>query len=615
MEPIQITLPKSKKTVSKSEVAIGIDFGTTHSVVAVSNNKQVHIIEDSNHHRLIPSVVAIRDQEFIIGNEAKSILLEKNITVIHSIKRLIGKGIDDLTEEYEHFQAIIDQKNSSKEYISITTKDGKNFSTASISSKILAYLKQLAEVALKQNITKAVITVPAHFNEHQRNAVKYAAETAQLEVLRILNEPTAAAIAYGLDKNTEGNYIIYDFGGGTFDVSILQMNKGIFKVIATNGDTNLGGDDIDYLIAKHIKTTLKQHSFTEIELLAKARTLKELLSQQEEASITINKHTVSLGQESFNDIIRPLIDKTIKITLDTLDDSNLEDVIDGILLVGGSSRIPLITKKLKEKLPKIPLYQDINPDEVVARGAALQAESLVHGSSHLLLDVNPLSLGIELADGINERIIERNTTIPTSVTKAYTTYKDNQTGMIFNIIQGERELAKDCRSIGKLELTKIPPMKAGAPRINITFSLDADNLLTVKAEEQLTKTKQQIELLPSYKLEMQDVEDMLYDSIEHAQDDIDKKIITKAVFKATSIIDQALNSINEDSELLSTKEKDKIEKQCDAIKQAIKTQKTSKIDQELELLEKTMIKFNTKKINKYVNIGLKGANISDLKNN
>ncbi len=615
MEPIQITTPSKNEKNPETDIAIGIDFGTTHSVIAFSHNKKVKILSDQDNNKLIPSIVAITGSETVIGYKAKTLPKHKNTIVIPSIKRLIGKGIEDLTEEYNHFHSIIDSANSSKDSIAISVSKNKYLSPTAISSQILSFLKETAQTKLQKNIKKVVITVPAHFNEHQRNAIKHAANKAGLETLRILNEPTAAAIAYGLNQKKEGNYIIYDFGGGTFDVSILKMTKGVFKVMATNGDTNLGGDDIDYLIAKHIEDLAKHEKFEEHELLRKSRALKEKLSKNTEASITINNTTISLTKDTLNKIIEKVVSKTINITLDTLDDSNLEDKIDGIILVGGSSRIPLIKQKLQEKLDNIKFYSNINPDEVVAHGAALQAESLAHGSSsHLLLDVNPLSLGIELADGINERIIERNTTIPVSVTKQYTTYKDSQDGMILTIIQGERELAKDCRKLGILELKGIPPMKAGAARISITFALDADNLLTVKAEEQITRTKQQIEILSSYKLDTDDIENTLYDSIEHAQDDIKNKTFIKTKFKANSIIDQALESIKEDEELLSIAEKQRITNQCNIIKEAIKGQKAEKIEKTIEDLEKAMTQFNSKKINKYINIGLKGANINTLKN-
>jgi molecular chaperone HscA len=614
MEPIQISHKHTKAETEHKDIAIGIDFGTTYSVVAFSKNKKVQILEDQSNKRLIPSIVAINNLNTLVGNEVKALEQDDSTTIIRSIKRLIGKGIEDITTEYDYFKTIINKDKSSKELIAISTNSDNTLSPVIISSKILTHLKTIAETRLKQSVTKAVITVPAHFNEHQRNSVKYASELAGLQILRVLNEPTAAAVAYGLDKKTEGNYIIYDFGGGTFDISILEMNKGVFKVIATNGDNNLGGDDIDYLIAQHIKKTIKTHKLKDIELLDKSRHLKEILSKKDTASIDIAEHPISLTRQELDKIIETTIAKTIKITRDTIDDSNLDD-IDGIILVGGSSRIPLISQKLKEIFPDITIYNDINPDEVVAQGAALQAESLTHGASHLLLDVNPLSLGIELADGTNERIIERNTTIPVSVTKTYTTYKDNQTGLILNIIQGERELAKDCRSLGKLEVKNIPPMKAGTARVSITFSLDADNLLTIKSVEELTGLKQETQFLSSYKLGIQDIEDMLYDSIEHAQDDIDIRLITNTIFKAQSIIEQALNSIKEDCDLVTKKEKEKIEMQCETIKKAINTKKIEKINQAIETLEKIMIKFNTRKINKYVNFGLKGVNISNLKNN
>ncbi len=614
MEPIQISHKNTKAETVHKDIAIGIDFGTTYSVVAFSKNKKVQILKDQNNQRLIPSIIAINNLKTIVGNEVKALKPDDNTTIIKSIKRLLGKGIGDLTTEYDYFNTIINHDKSSKEFIAISASPDNSISPVTISSKILLHLKTIAETRLKQSVTKAVITVPAHFNEHQRNSVKHAAETAGFQILRILNEPTAAAVAYGLDKKTEGNYIIYDFGGGTFDISILEMSKGVFKVIATNGDNNLGGDDIDHLIAQHIKKTIKIHKIKDLELLDKSRYLKEALSNKDTASIDIAEQSISLSKKELEKIIETTIEKTIRITQDTIDDSNLDN-IDGIILVGGSSRIPLISEKLKEIFSDITIYNDINPDEVVAKGAALQAESLIHGASHLLLDVNPLSLGIELADGTNERIIERNTSIPVSVTKTYTTYKDNQTGLILNIIQGERELAKDCRSLGRLEVTNIPPMKSGIARISITFSLDADNLLTIRSKEQVTGLTQETHLLSSYKLAIQDIEDMLYDSIEHAQDDINTRLITNAIFKAQSIIEQALNSTKEDSDLVTKKEKEKIESQCEAIKKAITTKKIEKIEQAIETLEKIMIQFNTRKINKYVNFGLKGVNISNLKNN
>lgn len=543
MQLIQISEPETKIKTNDTSHAIGIDLGTTNSVVAYVINGKPEPLGP-----ILPSVYQ----------------------GIRSIKRLMGTSqkINDLT-------------------------------AIEISSYILKMLKLQAEEIIKDNITKAVITVPAHFNDTAKNATKLAAKLAGLDVLRLINEPTAASVAYGLDNQAEGIYLIYDLGGGTFDVSILNMQKGIFQVLATGGDSEFGGDDIDIKIMEHL-------NLTNNELLI-CRNAKEHLS----SSDYWNKNNLSLSKNKLEEIAKPLITKTIEICIETIESANINPSdINEVILVGGSTRMPLVKQMLEASI-KTPL-DNIDPDLVVAKGAAIQAYNLIHGSDHLLLDVTSLSIGIEIMGGICEKIINKNSTIPTSVTKYFTTHADGQTGMIIHVVQGEREMVKDCRSLAKFELKGIPPMKASSAKVAITFNIDADGLLTVSAIEENTKTQQHVEIKPSFGLSEDEVEKMIIQSYENASYDIKEKQIAENIFKAQNDINNINKALNDDNHLLSVKEKSNIINLIKKLEAVIDSNDLNKIENAIKALETEASPFLQNRLNKQIAQALQGKLTSEI---
>lgn len=494
---------KSIKEKIEDELAIGIDLGTTNSVVAVFKNGNPEVVEDDDGKLFVPSILNVDDY------------------TLRSTKRMMHEPLKKIYGEHTAF---------------------------STASAILKNLKNKAEKALNVKITKAVITVPAYFNDTARQATKDAAALAGIEVLRLINEPTAAALAYGLDNCSEGIFVIYDFGGGTFDVSILKLQKGVFQVLSTAGDIELGGDDIDTAISKH---------FNWNDIL-KARLAKENL-------------TDGLTQNLLNELSTPYIKKTIQICERALKDANLNiDNIDGVVLVGGSTRLDIVKKHVQDFFQKKPLTE-LNPDFVVAYGAAIQAYQLTNTSSTLLLDIIPISLGIETMGGIIEKIIPRNTPIPVSMAQDFTTYENGQTAISFHVVQGEREFVKDCRSLAKFELSGIPPMLAGAARVRVTFTVDADGLLTVSAKEHTTNVKQNVEVKPTYGLTTEDFEKMLSQSYEFAEKDMNDRLLESAKIKSWQILMQVNNAIAVDADLLNKQEKDKILEIINELENALKT--------------------------------------------
>src|SRR6266436_189965 len=532
---------------------VGIDLGTTNSLVAFMQGESPVVIPGEDGLNLVPSVVALDDKDqIIVGNAARKYLIETPERAVYSIKRLMGRGIEDIQQELKLFPFRLAKDLQPGEVLRIRLGE-KTFTPPEISAFVLRQLKRNAERFFNAPVTKAVITVPAYFNDAQRQATKDAGRIAGLEVLRLVNEPTAASLAYGLDKKQNGIVAVYDLGGGTFDISILKLHDGIFEVIATNGDTHLGGDDIDNLLIAialdDIRGDLGLDLARSGEAVARIRKAvidaKIALSSQPSVKLDVDlpggkKYQRGISLEGFEQMIRPIIDRTVGPCKQALKDAGLKpEKIDEVVLVGGSTRIPKVRALVKELFHREP-HTDLNPDEVVALGAAVQANILGGGSdateNMLLLDVTPLSLGIEVAGGVTDKIILRNSTIPASATQHYTTQVDGQANVAIHVLQGERELAKDCRSLARFDLRGIPPMPAGIPRVEVKFLIDANGILHVSAREQRSGKEAEIEVQPSYGLTDEQVETMILDSFDSAEEDFRQRQVIEARNEAGTIL-------------------------------------------------------------------------------
>ncbi len=559
-----------------SDHIVGIDLGTTNSLVAYMQGNTPAVIPGEDGMNLVPSVVALEEKnQVVVGNPARKYLIETPERAVYSVKRLMGRGVEDIQEELKLFPFRLADDLQPGEVLRITIGE-RTYTPPEISALVLRQLKRNAERFFGGPVTKAVITVPAYFNDAQRQATKDAGRIAGLDVLRLVNEPTAASLAYGLDKKKNGIVAVYDLGGGTFDISILKLHDGIFEVVATNGDTHLGGDDIDDLLITIALDDIRGDMGVDLrrngEAVARIRkaVIDAKIALSSEASTKLDvelpggkRYQREITREMFEGLIQPIIERTVGPCKQALKDAGLKPAqIDEVVLVGGSTRIPKVRQLVQDLFARVP-HTDLNPDEVVALGAAVQANILGGGSEitkeMLLLDVTPLSLGIEVAGGVTDKIILRNSTIPASATQYYTTQVDGQANVAIHVLQGERELAKDCRSLARFDLKGVPAMPAGMPRIEVKFLIDANGILRVSAREQRSGKEAEIDVQPSYGLTDEQVETMLLESFDYAEEDFRQRQVIEARREAETILAAlAKGKKNEAWHELSNDERQKI---------------------------------------------------------
>ena len=620
MALLQISEPGMSAAPHQHRLAVGIDLGTTNSLVATVRSGSAACLPDKEGRVTLPSVVRYAENgDMEIGYGALKAQKTDPVNTVSSAKRLIGRVLDDLSQERHYLPYRFGE---SGHIVELNTRQGAK-TPIEVSSEILKALKSRAEETLGGDLVGAVITVPAYFDDAQRQATKDAARLAGLNVLRLLNEPTAAAIAYGLDNASEGTFVVYDLGGGTFDVSVLQLTKGLFEVKATGGNSALGGDDFDHRLFCYL---LEQNDLSKLNeqdsqlLLSLVRTAKEKLTTQTEAVIetTLSDghkvHTVITRQE-FHNLTQNLVQKTIEPVKQALKDAGVTKAdVKGVIMVGGSTRMLHVQQAVATFFGQTPL-NNLNPDEVVALGAAIQANVLAGNKTDgewLLLDVTPLSLGLETYGGLAEKIIPRNSTIPTARAQDFTTFKDGQTAMTIHVVQGERELVSDCRSLAKFTLHGIPPMAAGAARIRVTFQVDADGLLSVSAQEQSTGVQAQIEVKPSYGLDDGTITQMLKDSMSNAAEDMAARARAEAVVEAESLTDAVNAALELDSDLLEAEELQQIQQDIAALQGYLKDGKAEDIRAAVAKLSHSTDNFAAKRMNRNIQRALTGQSVDDI---
>ncbi|CAG4882251.1 DnaK-like molecular chaperone specific for IscU [Georgfuchsia toluolica] len=620
MALLQISEPGESADPHQHRLAVGIDLGTTNSLVATVRSGVAAVLNDKQGRSLLPSVVRYGAEGKIdVGYEAQARQSLDPKNTIVSVKRFMGRGRRDIA----HVESMPYDFIDSEGMVKLRTAQGIK-SPVEVSADILRVLRQRGEESLGGELTGAVITVPAYFDDAQRQATKDAARLAGINVLRLLNEPTAAAIAYGLDNSSEGIYAVFDLGGGTFDISILKLSKGVFEVLATGGDSALGGDDFDQRVFCWIIEEAKLAPLSAQDarlLLTRACEAKEYLTYHGEVPITLRLGSgeyvdQKITTEVFSSITQTLIEKTLKPTKKALRDAGLSvDQVNGVVMVGGATRMPQIQHAVGEFFKQEPL-NNLDPDKVVALGAAIQANLLAGNRSAdddwLLLDVIPLSLGIETMGGLVEKLIPRNSTIPVARAQEFTTFKDGQTAMAIHVVQGERELVSDCRSLARFELRGIPSMVAGAARIRVTFQVDADGLLSVSAREQTTGVEAHVEVKPSYGLSDGEIANMLKDSISHAADDASLRALREKQVEARRLIEATTSALKEDAELLSAGERARIDSNIQTLEASIKEDDSRALSVAMDALIASTESYAARRMNYSVKKALAGKTIKEL---
>jgi len=620
MALLQISEPGMSPEPHQRRLAVGIDLGTTHSLVAAVRSGTAEVLPDALGRVLLPSVVHYSDRDSPqVGQVAWECAAEDPRNTIVSVKRYMGRGLADATRHPSPYEFV-----EGPGMVRIRTVSGER-SPVEVSAEILRALRERAEETLGGELSGAVITVPAYFDDAQRQATKDAARLAGLDVLRLLNEPTAAAIAYGLDQGAQGTYAVYDLGGGTFDISVLRLSKGVFEVLATGGDTQLGGDDFDQVLVDHFTEALGLRALPPDDLrrvLKAARLAKEALSDQPvariEAVVAGKACSLEVSRERFESLSASLLERTLASVRQTLRDAALAiSAFDGVVMVGGATRMPMVRQAVSTLFGR-PVFTDLDPDEVVALGAAMQADLLAGnraaGSDDwLLLDVIPLSLGLETMGGLVERIIARNSTLPVARAQEFTTFKDGQGAMALHVVQGERELVADCRSLARFELRGIPPMAAGAARIRVTFQVDADGLLSVSARELSQGIESSITVKPSYGLSDDDIARMLQDAFGSAQADMRARALREQQVDADRMLEAIQAALDADADLLSAPELADIQQQMRDLRQVAQTSDDPQtLEAAVQALARATETFAARRMDRAVQRALAGQSINDL---
>ncbi|WP_236214365.1 Fe-S protein assembly chaperone HscA [Metapseudomonas otitidis] len=617
MALLQIAEPGLSPKPHQRRLAVGIDLGTTNSLVAAVRSGVAEPLPDAQGDVIVPSAVRYHADRVEVGRTARDTALEDPLNTILSVKRLMGRGLEDVNHLGEHLPYRFVAGESHMPFIE--TVQGVR-SPVEVSAEILRALRQRAESSLGGELVGAVITVPAYFDDAQRQATKDAARLAGLNVLRLLNEPTAAAVAYGLDKQAQGVVAIYDLGGGTFDVSILRLTRGVFEVLATGGDSALGGDDFDHAIAGWIVEqaglSADLDAGAQRNLLQVACAAKEALTTADQVEVAYRGWTSSLTRAHFESLIEPMVARSLKACRRAVRDAGIEvEDVEAVVMVGGSTRVPRVREAVGGLFGREPLT-DIDPDQVVAIGAAIQADILAgnkRGEELLLLDVIPLSLGLETMGGLMEKVIPRNTTIPVARAQDFTTYRDGQTAMMIHVLQGERELVKDCRSLARFELRGIPPMVAGAAKIRVTFQVDADGLLGVTARELGSGVEASIQVKPSYGLTDGEIARMLQDSFQYANDDKQARVLREHQVEARRLIEAVEAAVQADGDtLLDADERAAIAYQLDQLRELLEGSDGVAIEQQTKRLVQVTDAFAARRMDASVKAALAGRRLNEI---